>query len=153
MGARNRKQTAQDLPARPRAGVAVQGPGQVRQEIYGYLLAHYAISALICKAATEAGIDPDRVKFKPTVRIVRRWAADPAAFPPEQHERILTQVKVGIARTKHLNAKRRHRTCPRVVKRARHNSYRVKRPGDHGARHNGPATISPVNHRQLTLAA
>jgi hypothetical protein len=35
----------------------------VRQEIYGYLLTHYAISALICKAAAEAGMDPDRVKF------------------------------------------------------------------------------------------
>jgi hypothetical protein len=57
-------------------------PDMVRQEIYGYLLTHYAISALICKAAAEAGIDPDRVKFKRTVRIVRRRAADPAAFPP-----------------------------------------------------------------------
>jgi hypothetical protein len=46
----------------------------IRQEIYGYLLTHHAISALICKAATEAGIDPDRVKFKRTVRIVRRRA-------------------------------------------------------------------------------
>jgi DDE family transposase len=59
-----------------------KSPDMVRQEIYGYLLAHYAISALICRAATEAGIDPDRVKFKRTVRIVRRRAADPAAFPP-----------------------------------------------------------------------
>jgi hypothetical protein len=59
-----------------------KSPAMVRQEIYGYLLTHYAISALICKAATEAGIDPDRVKFKRTVRIVRRRAADPAAFPP-----------------------------------------------------------------------
>ena len=59
-----------------------KSPDMVRQEIYGYLLTHYAISALICKAATEAGIDPDRVKFKRTVRIVRRRAADPAAFPP-----------------------------------------------------------------------
>ncbi len=49
----------------------------------------------------------------------------------------------GISRKKHLNPKRRHRTYPRVVKRARHNSYRVKRPGDHGTRH----------HRNLTLAA
>lgn len=56
-------------------------PDMVRQEIYGYLLAHYAISALICQAATEAGIDPDRVKFTRTVRIVRR-AIGPAAFPP-----------------------------------------------------------------------
>jgi len=59
-----------------------RSPDMVRQEIYGYLLTHYAISSLICRAATEAAIDPDRVKFKRTVRIVRRRAADPAAFPP-----------------------------------------------------------------------
>ncbi len=56
-------------------------PDMVRQEICGYLLTHYAISALICKAATEAGIDPDRVKFKRTVRILRRRVADPAFSP------------------------------------------------------------------------
>jgi hypothetical protein len=59
-----------------------KSPDMVRQEIYGYLLTHYALPALICRAATEAGIDPDRVRFKRTVRIVRRRAADPAAFPP-----------------------------------------------------------------------
>ena len=59
-----------------------KSPDMVRQEIYGYLLTHYAISALICQAATEAGIDPDRVKFKRTVRIARRRVADPAAFSP-----------------------------------------------------------------------
>ena len=58
-----------------------KSPDMVRQEIYGYLLTHYAISALICRAATEADIDPDRVKFLRTVRIIRRRAADPA-FPP-----------------------------------------------------------------------
>jgi hypothetical protein len=58
-----------------------KSPGMVRQEIYGYLLAHHAISALICQAATEADIDPDRVKFTRTVRIVRR-AIGPADFPP-----------------------------------------------------------------------
>jgi hypothetical protein len=59
-----------------------RSPDMVRQEIYGYLLTHYAISALICRAATEADIDPDQVKFKQTVRIIRRNAASPAAFPP-----------------------------------------------------------------------
>jgi Insertion element 4 transposase N-terminal/Transposase DDE domain len=58
-----------------------QSPDMVRQEIYGYLLTHYAISALICQAATEADVDPDRVKFKRTVRIVRRRAAGPAFSP------------------------------------------------------------------------
>ena len=58
-----------------------RSPDMVRQEIYGYLLAHHAISGLICRAATEADIDPDQVKFTRTVRIVRR-AIGPAAFPP-----------------------------------------------------------------------
>ncbi|HET8659149.1 MAG TPA: IS4 family transposase [Micromonosporaceae bacterium] len=59
-----------------------KSPDMVRQEIYGYLLTHYAIAALICRAATETDIDPDRIKFKRTVRILRRRATDPAAFPP-----------------------------------------------------------------------
>jgi hypothetical protein len=56
-------------------------PDLVRQEIWGYLMTHYAISALICTAATAAGIDPDRVKFKRTVRIIRRRIDDPAFSP------------------------------------------------------------------------
>jgi hypothetical protein len=59
-----------------------RSPDMVRQEIYGSLLTHYAISALICRAATEADIDPDRVKFTRTVRILRRRVTDTAAFPP-----------------------------------------------------------------------
>ena len=56
-----------------------QSPDMIEQEIWGYLLTHYAISALI-GTATSAGIDPDRVKFKRTIRAVRRRVADPA-FP------------------------------------------------------------------------
>jgi hypothetical protein len=56
-------------------------PDMVRQELWGYLLTHYAISALICTAATAAGIDPDRVKFKRAVRVIRRRVADPAFSP------------------------------------------------------------------------
>ena len=37
-----------------------------------------------------------------------------------------------ITRKRNLNPERRNRTYPRVVKRARHNSYRVKKPGDTG---------------------
>jgi hypothetical protein len=67
----------------------LRGPGKVlrsgspeliEQEIWGYLLTSYALCALICEAATAAGIDPDRVKFRRTVRVVRR-AVGPA-FPP-----------------------------------------------------------------------
>jgi len=58
-----------------------QSPDMAEQEIWGYLLTHYAISALTCAAATAAGIDPDRVKFTRTVRIIRRQAGDPAFSP------------------------------------------------------------------------
>ena len=58
-----------------------QSPDMVRQELWGYLLTHYAISALICTAATSAGIDPARVKFKRAVRVIRRRVADPAFSP------------------------------------------------------------------------
>jgi hypothetical protein len=34
-----------------------------------------------------------------------------------------------------------------VVKRARHNSYRVKQPSDRGVRYAGPPTIDLVNAR------
>jgi hypothetical protein len=54
---------------------------------------------------------------------------------------------------KHLNPERRDRTCPRVVKRARHNSYRVKKPGDTSSRHDGPATIRLANAVLTSTAA
>ena len=59
-----------------------KSPDMVRQEIYGYLLTHHALAALICRAATQAGIDPDRVKFTRTVRIARRRVTDSAALSP-----------------------------------------------------------------------
>ncbi|WP_155349338.1 IS4 family transposase [Acrocarpospora pleiomorpha] len=69
----------------------LRGPGRVLRskkpdlvlaELYGYLLTHYALSALICEAATEAQIDPDRVKFTRTVRKVRSRADGTADFSP-----------------------------------------------------------------------
>lgn len=59
-----------------------KNPDMVRQEIYGYLLAHNAISSLVATAATEFGLDPHRIKFKTTVRIVREHLADPDGFSP-----------------------------------------------------------------------
>jgi hypothetical protein len=58
-----------------------KSPDMIEQELWGYLLTHYALSALACTAATAAGTDPDRVKPKRTLRAVRRRVADPA-FPP-----------------------------------------------------------------------
>jgi hypothetical protein len=57
-----------------------------------------------------------------------------------------------ITRGKNLNPSRRHRTYPRVVKRRRHNRYRVKKPGDTGTRHDGPPAIQLVNPVTRTAA-
>jgi hypothetical protein len=51
-----------------------------------------------------------------------------------------------ITSPRNLNP-RRHRSYPRVIRRARHNSYRVKRPGDTGTSYHGPPTIRLVNLR------
>jgi hypothetical protein len=52
-----------------------------------------------------------------------------------------------ITSPRNLNPDRRHRSYPRVARRARHNSYRVKRPGDTGTRHTRPPAIRLVNLR------
>ena len=57
-----------------------------------------------------------------------------------------------ITSRRHLTS-RRHRTYPRVVKRGRHNSYRVKQPGDHGTRHPAPPTIRLTSTANPQLAA
>jgi hypothetical protein len=59
-----------------------QAPDLVEQEMWGLLLAHYAVRALICDAADEAGYDPDQLSFLRTVRVVRRQVTDQAALSP-----------------------------------------------------------------------
>lgn len=59
-----------------------KSPEMVEQEMWGLLLAHYAIRELMCRAADEADEDPDRVSFIRSVRVVRRQIGDPVAFSP-----------------------------------------------------------------------
>ena len=81
-------------------------------------------------------------------------AGPPARLsPPEQARAALARVVADITRNKNLNPERRHRTCPRAIKRGRHNAYRVKRPGDKNIRHDGPATIRLANPVKPQAAA
>jgi hypothetical protein len=57
-------------------------PDLVHQEIWAWLLVHYAMSVLITRAADAADIDPDRISFTRTLRLVRRSATGSAAVPP-----------------------------------------------------------------------
>ena len=59
-----------------------QTPDLVRQEVYGLLLAHFALRGLMHEAAVHAGRDPDRISFIHTVRVVRRTLPRFADLPP-----------------------------------------------------------------------
>jgi hypothetical protein len=66
----------------PRMVLRSHNPRGVQQEIYGFLLVHYAIRSLMHQAALDAGIDPDRVSFTRTLRLVRRQVPAQAALSP-----------------------------------------------------------------------
>jgi hypothetical protein len=57
-------------------------PGGVQQEVWGFLLVHYAIRILMHQAALDAGTDPDRISFTRTLRLVRRQVTAQAALSP-----------------------------------------------------------------------
>jgi len=57
-------------------------PDLVRQEFWGFLLAHFAVRGIMHEAALSAGEDPDRLSFTHTVRVIRRKLPQFAAFPP-----------------------------------------------------------------------
>lgn len=59
-----------------------KSPDMVRQEIWALLLTHYAIRKLMCRAADEAGLDPDRLSFMRSLRVIRRQVTDQADFSP-----------------------------------------------------------------------
>jgi hypothetical protein len=57
-------------------------PEMVRQETWAMLLTHHAIRKVMVDAAEEADIDPDRLSFIRTLRIIRRQITGPADFSP-----------------------------------------------------------------------
>ncbi|WP_239342526.1 hypothetical protein [Frankia sp. CiP3] len=61
-------------------------------------------------------------------------------FPLDHREKILARVQADITRPDTLNV-RRHRSYPRVVRRACHHHYTVKKPGQHGIRYDRPPTV------------
>lgn len=57
-------------------------PELVRQEVWGLLLAHFALRGLMHESALRGKQDPDRISFIHTVRVVRRTLPRFAAFSP-----------------------------------------------------------------------
>ena len=54
----------------------------VMQEFYGLLLAHYAVRGLMHEAALKADLDPDRISFVHSIRVIRRNVMGAGSFPP-----------------------------------------------------------------------
>ena len=57
-------------------------PELVQQELWGLLLAHFAIRQLMMQAAWPRGLDPDRLSFTHAVRVIKRKMPQAAAVPP-----------------------------------------------------------------------
>jgi hypothetical protein len=57
-------------------------PDLLKQEFYGFMMAHFAIRGLMHEAALKADEDPDRLSFLHAVRVIRRKLPAFAAIPP-----------------------------------------------------------------------
>lgn len=57
-------------------------PDLVQQELWGLLLAHFAIRQLMTQAAWPRGLDPDALSFTHAVRVIKRKMPQAAAVPP-----------------------------------------------------------------------
>ena len=57
-------------------------PPLVQQELWGLLLAHFAIRQIMVQAAWPRGLDPDRLSFTHAVRVIKRKMPQAAAIPP-----------------------------------------------------------------------
>jgi hypothetical protein len=99
-------------------------PVGVIQEVYGLLLAHYAVRTLMHEAALAADCDPDRLSFVHALEIVRDAVAEFQLVRESQQSALYTRLLQDIA-AKRL-PERRPRVNPRVVKQKMSN-FKLKR--------------------------
>ena len=99
-------------------------PAGVIQELYGILLAHYAVRVLMHEAALTVDVDPDRLSFVHALEVVRDAVAEFQLVVEEQQPALYARLLQDIA-TKRLPA-RRCRWNARVVKRKMSN-FKLKR--------------------------
>lgn len=114
--------THQRLVGRPLRSLKPVG---VIQELYGLLIAHYAVRFLMHEAARQADLDPDRLSFVHALRVIADAIPEFQMVTLDQldqlHARLLQDIADGRI------PERRQRSNPRVVKRKMSN-FRLKRP-------------------------
>jgi hypothetical protein len=99
-------------------------PVGVIQELYGLLIAHYIIRALMYEAAQQADLDPDQLSFVGAIRVLQKAVPEFQMTTPEQLPALYQRLLRDMARKR--VPKRRLRTNPRVVKRKMSN-FKLKR--------------------------
>lgn len=102
-----------------------QKPVGVIQELYGLLIAHYVVRAIMHDAALSEGLDPDRLSFINALHAIRDSVSEFQLVAPSQHPALYQRLLRDIAR--HRLPARANRSNPRVVKRKMSN-FRRKRP-------------------------
>ena len=122
------------------SGCSVEIPGDGAAGNLGNLLAHYAIRTLMVEAAHDADIDPDRLSFIRSLRVIRREADSSADFPPSQQSDAAYRASSSEI-LKNPLPQRRHRAYPRVIKRYGPCYRPIKRPRHREILYHGPATI------------
>jgi len=66
----------------PKQVLRSRSPELVAQEVWAHLLVHYALRAVMHTAALEEDLDPDRLSFVRSLRVVRRQVIARPAFSP-----------------------------------------------------------------------
>jgi hypothetical protein len=99
-------------------------PAGVSQELYGVLLAHYAVRVLMHEAALQAEVDPDRLSFVHALEVVRDAVPELQMVAVAQQGALYARMLQDMA-AKRLPA-RRLRSNARVVKRKMSN-FKLKR--------------------------
>jgi hypothetical protein len=63
-------------------------PDLVKQEFYGFMMAHFAVRGLMHEAALKADEDPDRLSFLHAVCVIRRKLPTCGAIPPSAENQL-----------------------------------------------------------------
>jgi hypothetical protein len=113
--------THQRRPAQP---LRSHTPLGVLQELYGLVLAHYAIRAVMLAAAQQAGCDPDRLSFTKTLRLLRNALFEAQIVSLTQFDAWYQQLLTRIGRQQ--LPVRDNRCNPRVVRR-KMSKFKLKR--------------------------
>jgi hypothetical protein len=102
-------------------------PVLVLQELYALLLAHYALCALRLQAAETKGLDPDRISFTESIRVLRSGLSLSPFLTPAKTDRAIKRLHAELVNRHRLLPPRRLRFNCRVVKRIC-TRFRVKKP-------------------------